>query len=79
MEGFEEGVGDVGWVERNWLMVTERDAYVEMDQVRAQEISLLDCARKIHQWATYADEALMKGDVSLGRACIAVVLEMTKR
>lgn len=60
-------------------MVTERDAYVEMDQVRAQEISLLDAARKIHQWANYADEALMKGDVGLARACIQVVVEMTKR
>ena len=60
-------------------MITERDAYVEMDQVRAQEISLLDAARKIYQWATFADEALLKGDVDLARACIAVVVEMTKR
>lgn len=60
-------------------MITERDAYVEMNQVQKQELSLLDVARRIHQWATYTDEALMKGDVGLARACIAVVVEMTKR
>lgn len=60
-------------------MVTEQDAYVTIKRMREQETSLLDASNKIYQWATFTDEALMKGDVELASACIAVVLEMTKR
>lgn len=60
-------------------MVTERDAIEETKKVRWGEMGLLDAARRIHQWATYADEALMDGNVEIARACIAVVKAMTER